>query len=95
MSEAPPGWYPDPQMPATRRFWNGVGWTDHVAPGEVAKDNTSALAGVGLALAILFPLGGLICGAVLLGRDPKVGALVMVLSATFGALWYIGLSGGV
>jgi hypothetical protein len=23
-----PGWYPDPERPGGRRYWNGTGWTD-------------------------------------------------------------------
>lgn len=26
------GWYPDPQVPAQQRYWNGSAWTEHVAP---------------------------------------------------------------
>jgi hypothetical protein len=28
----PAGWYPDPSMSGTQRYWNGTGWTDHAAP---------------------------------------------------------------
>ena len=29
----PAGWYGDPQEPtSTLRYWNGTGWTEHVAP---------------------------------------------------------------
>ena len=28
----PPGWYPDPRMTGTQRYWDGERWTDHVAP---------------------------------------------------------------
>ena len=31
-SSPPAGWYSDPQSPAERRYWNGAGWTEHVAP---------------------------------------------------------------
>lgn len=27
-----PGWYPDPQMADTVRYWDGSRWTEHVAP---------------------------------------------------------------
>ena len=36
MADAPsPGWYPDPAQPggARQRWWDGVGWTSHVADG--------------------------------------------------------------
>jgi hypothetical protein len=26
------GWYADPQMPGTQRYWDGAQWTDRVAP---------------------------------------------------------------
>ena len=29
---APAGWYTDPQMAATLRYWDGGSWTQHVAP---------------------------------------------------------------
>ena len=33
MSEnVPAGWYPDPQDPASIRWWDGAQWTSHVQP---------------------------------------------------------------
>ena len=32
MSETPAGWYADPQDPRYLRYWDGVAWTDQVAP---------------------------------------------------------------
>jgi hypothetical protein len=29
---APAGWYPDPSGASGQRYWDGVRWTDHVAP---------------------------------------------------------------
>jgi hypothetical protein len=31
VSNATPGWYPDPWNPSAQRFWDGAQWTDHVA----------------------------------------------------------------
>lgn len=31
-TKRPAGWYPDADMPGTQRYWDGDGWTDHVAP---------------------------------------------------------------
>jgi|GEM_PF-1296838 len=31
-----PGWYPDPQNPATMRFWNGQQWTADTQPNSLA-----------------------------------------------------------
>jgi protease PrsW len=30
----PPGWYPDPWQRAAWRWWDGTGWTVHLAPGR-------------------------------------------------------------
>lgn len=32
--KAPAGWYPHPSMAATRRYWDGAKWTDHIAPDD-------------------------------------------------------------
>jgi len=32
MSTPPAGWYPDPVMASTQRYWDGAQWTAHVAP---------------------------------------------------------------
>lgn len=36
MTEGPtgaaPGWYPDPLMANTLRYWDGTVWTEHAAP---------------------------------------------------------------
>lgn len=39
--QAPAGWYPDPDVPDQRRYWDGTRWTDHTAPGP---GSTSRLA---------------------------------------------------
>jgi hypothetical protein len=28
----PPGWYPDPEQPASVRWWDGTVWTEHRSP---------------------------------------------------------------
>lgn len=36
-----PGWYPDPDMYGTQRYWDGDEWTEHRAPvGTVAPKPT-------------------------------------------------------
>jgi len=32
MTDRKPGWYPDPEMADTVRYWDGTTWTDHRAP---------------------------------------------------------------
>ena len=29
MTSAPAGWYPDPLVPSTLRYWDGYAWTSH------------------------------------------------------------------
>ena len=52
----PAGWYPDPDQPASRRYWDGQQWTEHTVPGAAGavmgsygrseKDVTRAVAAV-------------------------------------------------
>jgi hypothetical protein len=30
--QVPAGWYPDPKMVGTQRYWDGSRWTEHAAP---------------------------------------------------------------
>ncbi len=62
----PPGWYPDPAMAGTRRYWDGVTWTDHVAPAEQrpARGTSAWTIARGVALGI----GVVIATLVFLGR---------------------------
>jgi hypothetical protein len=32
----PPGWYPDPNDPSSRRYWDGSRWTDNRVPAATA-----------------------------------------------------------
>lgn len=34
--QAPAGWYPDPEVPGQQRYWDGMQWTGHTAPGPGA-----------------------------------------------------------
>lgn len=56
MTQAPPGWYPDPEAPAgvppLPRWWDGARWTDHygpAAPTAVQKPPATTPDGVPLA----------------------------------------------
>lgn len=41
----PPGWYPDPGVPATERWWDGTAWTGHTRP--LGGDGPADGSGVG------------------------------------------------
>jgi hypothetical protein len=61
----PAGWYPDPELPATQRYWDGAAWTEHRAPRTVAAPRKS---NAGTIVAIIgFVLAALIIGPSLLG----------------------------
>lgn len=32
MAETPAGWYPNPENPATERWWDGTAWSDQTRP---------------------------------------------------------------
>jgi hypothetical protein len=32
MTQTPPGWYPDAQVPGQNRYWDGTAWTEQTAP---------------------------------------------------------------
>ncbi len=62
----PPGWYRDPAMAGTRRYWDGETWTDHVAPAEQKPPRqTSAWT---IARGVALGIGVVIAALVFLGR---------------------------
>jgi hypothetical protein len=38
----PPGWYPDPELVDTVRYWDGQAWTEHRAPAGQSNPPTEA-----------------------------------------------------
>ncbi len=64
-----PGWYPDPEQPQTKRYWDGQAWTDQRAPIEEGGEGAPGwMLAVGYLGAFLLPLVGFIVGIVLLVR---------------------------
>lgn len=95
----PPGWYPDPQMANTVRYWNGRGWTQDAAPmntpaAQVPKQDSSALIAVGIFGGLFLPILGWIIGVVLLARNEIGGGIASIL---FGVVsfyvWFNYLNG--
>ena len=39
-----PDWYPDPRGEAPLRYWDGDGWTDHIAPLDLSRQLDEAKA---------------------------------------------------
>ncbi|MGW0735443.1 DUF2510 domain-containing protein [Streptomyces sp. NPDC002851] len=73
----PPGWYPDPSLPAVERWWDGSAWTEHtrgaagagpVGAGAVAPVEPSGRAkAVALAAAAAVLVASIVTGIVVLG----------------------------
>ena len=51
--EVPAGWYDDPRGAQQYRYWDGVGWTDHVVPGPTAGRRRESHAWVAALLVLL------------------------------------------
>lgn len=43
--QSPPGWYPDPDQPSTKRWWNGHEWTEPPASADPDKGGPPRPAG--------------------------------------------------
>jgi hypothetical protein len=79
----PAGWYADPEMVDTQRYWDGQQWTEHRAPGtpERAKSGDGGgLEVAGWITAVFFPIVGLIIGIVLASQGKKNGIWIVVAS---------------
>lgn len=88
MNELPaPGWYRDPELTATQRYWDGSRWTAHRAPlaAQTKERGAGALVVVGYVTALLLPIIGFILGTVLLvRRQTGHGLAVVVISLAVG-----------
>jgi hypothetical protein len=43
--DVPAGWYDDPRGVQQYRYWDGIGWTDHVVPAPAGRLPTAPKAG--------------------------------------------------
>ena len=82
MSDVPAGWYPDPEDPGRKRYWDGNTWTMHSLPtiASVAPNADSAVTSLTLGILSL-----VLCG-------PFTGIPAMVLGRR--AIRQIDSSGG-
>jgi hypothetical protein len=64
LTHVPPGWYPDPSGAPGARWWDGVQWSDHVAPMETPESlkapEGTRTGTVWIWLVALLPLVGLV-----------------------------------
>jgi MFS family permease len=70
LQSTPAGWYPDPSLPNTQRYWDGQAWSQQVAPLAATYgapvSETSLYAILALVLAFVFAPLGIVFGV--LGR---------------------------
>ena len=96
----PAGWYPDPQMAGTQRYWDGRTWTGSVAPMAPASPvlmrpprNDNGLETGGWICAFLLPIVGVILGIILAARGNNKGIGILVVSIVAMVVLYGALSG--
>lgn len=91
------GWYPDPELANTQRYWNGASWESHRAPLYPVGIATTAIAAgppssssvnSARVFAILLPIVGFIIGLTMLNRQGNDGVTIMVLSVVAAVVWY-------
>ncbi len=76
-------WYADPENPEGMRYWDGSRWTEHRTDyrAEPAKPKASeGMVVAGYILAFLFPIAGVVIGAMLMGRGNRHGPWILGLS---------------
>lgn len=67
-----PGWYPDPDMADTQRFYDGEDFTEHVAPEERPREISTWKGLRSVALGILCAVAVLVVAATAFGvLSPK------------------------
>ena len=86
----PAGWYPDPEMAATTRYWDGRGWTDHRAPAALSPTSSIAAPSVdrperpdrtvAYVVAVVLPIVGIIYGLTKL-KDGGTNIIAVSLGA--------------
>lgn len=91
-----PGWYPDPQIPNTMRWWNGDRWTGATRPAGIGPDRT-------------FPSASPVSGSPVSDdnvtnsappvspapeKSSKKKTLLVVVLGVVAALWFVGTQSG-
>ena len=92
--QIPPGWYPDPKMARTQRYWDGQRWSEHVAPaamhavGPTRQPFSQGAEVVGWLTAIFMPIVGAIIGIVMLSKGHSRGIAMIILAVGATAYWW-------
>jgi hypothetical protein len=98
--EPPPpnaGWYPDPELAHTQRYWDGSKWTDQRAPIE--QGASDGLVTAGYVTAVILPLVGFVLGFVLIARKREAHGfacvILSIVAAVVASILLIGNGGSV
>jgi hypothetical protein len=94
-SKAPAGWYPHPSMPGTQQYWDGLKWTEHIAPAAAPTSTSPDASGLliaGWICAFTVPPAGFVIAMLL---PPRHGAqqtwmLIVSIVLTLGVLAWVG-----
>lgn len=78
--QTPPGWYPDPHDPNSRRYWDGSNWTQHTTPGAATTPLPAGAVGGSGGGRSRGPMVGVLVGAGVV----VVGILALVLFLLVG-----------
>lgn len=80
MTEAAPGWYPDPEDTQYHRWWDGSAWTDHTnRPQEPRQEPSEQVPRTKKGRKVLFSVVGAVAAAALV-----VGGVVVVNTLNSG-----------
>ncbi|QGZ48083.1 DUF2510 domain-containing protein [Streptomyces sp. QHH-9511] len=82
----PPGWYPDPGIPAVERWWDGTTWTAHTRPAAGPPASRGRGKALAFAAAAVVVAAAAVTGVVLLGgEEDDPGTAGPSASSTTGA----------
>lgn len=98
-AKAKAGWYDHPGLPDTKRYWNGMAWTDSLAPGSTPRDAPRSAAEppapdspyVYVLLGVI--LGALGGGLIALGVAEDSGAALVAGYVAAGFGWLMSMVG--
>ena len=79
----PAAWYADPENTNGMRYWDGGAWTEHKTDYRAATPKPppgEGMVAAGYIFAFLFPIVGVVIGAMLIRRRSRHGRWVLALS---------------